>query len=103
MKWSTEFTLVSDFILIVLEITLHLYGLIKGQKGSIFQLYLTVFFRGNLCPCETSLQNLRGQWPSGLCKRAPFASCPHVPHWSHPRHGPGIKHSAKVGEQALSH
>ena len=50
MKWSTEFTLVSDFILIVLEITLHLYGLIKGQKGSIFQLYLTVFFRGNFVP-----------------------------------------------------
>ena len=45
MKWSTEFTLVSDFILIVLEMTLHLYGLIKGQKGSIFQLYSTVFFR----------------------------------------------------------
>ena len=50
MKWSTEFTLVSDFILIVLEMTLHLYGLIKGQKGSIFQLYSTVFFRGNFVP-----------------------------------------------------
>ena len=28
MKWSTEFILASDFILIVLEMTLHLYGLI---------------------------------------------------------------------------
>lgn len=68
---------------------------LKGRRGQFSSCTQLCSLGEILCPCEASLQNLRGQLPSGLCQRAPLASCPQVPHWSHPRHGPGIKHSAK--------